>query len=278
MTTQRGMPERDLAPLDRGQDGLWFQTTGSGPDVLLVHAGIADSRMWEPQWRPVSREFRLTRVDLRGFGKSPRRVIDGAYHHDLARLLDRRGIDRTTVIGSSFGGNVALDFALTFPERTSALVLAGTLAGMTAPSPQLRALWAETDAAQAAGEIERGVELENRAWVDGPMRTPEAVDAGVRAAIGAMNHLVWERAIAESPPESSEPEIDRVSRLGEIMVPTLLIEGTLDQPDVGASMGQLARGIPHAERLRIPSVAHFPNMERPEEFNAVVLTFLKRVL
>jgi 3-oxoadipate enol-lactonase len=277
MTTQTDMSERDLAPLDMSENDLWFETAGAGQDVLLIHAGIADSRMWEPQWRPLSQEFRLTRVDLRGFGKSPRRVVDGADHIDLARLLDRRGSARTVVIGSSFGGNVALDFALTFAERTSALVLVGTLAGMTAPTPQLRAIWAETDAAQTAGEIERGVELENRAWVDGPLRTADEVDAGVRAAIGAMNRRVWERAIAGPPPERSEPPIDRVGRLGEITVPVLLIEGTLDQPDVGASMNRLAQGIPHAERLRIPDTAHFPNLERPAEFNAAVLAFLKRV-
>jgi 3-oxoadipate enol-lactonase len=278
MTTQRGASKRDLAPLENPDDNLWCETAGAGQDVLLVHAGIADSRMWEPQWRPLAQEYRLTRVDLRGFGKSPRRVVDGADHIDLARTLERRGIDRTVMIGSSFGGNVALDFTLTFAKRTSALVLIGTLAGMTAPTPQLRAIWAETDAAQAAAEIERGVELENRAWVDGPKRTPEEVDAGVRAAIGAMNRRVWQRTIAEPPPETSEPPIDSLGRLEEIAVPTLLIEGTLDQPDVGASMARLAQGIPHAERVRIPGAAHFPNLERPAEFNAAVLAFLKRVL
>jgi 3-oxoadipate enol-lactonase len=278
MTTQKGMSERDLAPLDTSENGLWFETVGAGQDVLLIHAGIADSRMREPQWRPLSQKFRLTRVDLRGFGKSPRRVVAGADHIDLVRLLDRRGIERIVVIGSSFGGNVALDFALTFAERASALVLVGTLAGMTAPTPQLRAVWAETDAAQTAGEIERGVELENRAWVDGPLRTADEVDAGVRASIAAMNRRVWERVIAGPPPERSEPPIDRVGRLEEITVPVLLIEGTLDQPDVGASMNRLARGIPHAERIRIPGAAHFPNLERPAEFNPAVLAFLKRVL
>lgn len=272
-TTQKAPSEPDRALLDE----LNSQAAGNGPAVLLIHAGITDARMWEPQWPSFTQAFRVIRADLRGFGKSARRTVDGADHHDLARLLDWLGIERVALVGSSFGGNVAVDFALTYPERTSALVLSGTLAGMTDPSPRLREIWNETDAAQTGGEIERGVELELRAWVDGPVRAPDEVDAEVRAAVRTMNRSIWERAIAEPPPETSEPPVDRVERLSEIAVPVLLVEGTLDQPDVAASMDRLAQGIPRAERICIPGTAHFPNLERPAAFNEAVLEFLPRV-
>ena len=246
--------------------------------MLFVHAGIADSSMWDRQWFDFLPFFSLIRTDLRGFGNAPARTVDGADHHDLRDLIERLGIDRVALVASSFGGNVAVDFALTYPDQISALVLVCTLAGMTEPSPGLREIWRSTDAALAAGEIEHGAELEIRAWVDGPRRAPNEVDARVRGAVRVMNRRIWERSVTEPGPKSSEPPIDRVARLGELSAPTLLITGAFDQPDVAASMNRLARDISHAERLLIANAAHFPNLERPAEFNAAVLDFLRWAL
>ena len=150
---------------------------------------------------------------------------------------------------------------------------------MTEPSPQLRELWTKTDAALAAGEIEQGVDLEIRAWVDGPFRAPDEVEPQVREAIREMNRRVWERAASEPPPASSEPPVDRVARLGEIAIPTLLIEGTLDQPDVAVSMEPAgARAFPRRARLLCRAPLDFPNIERAEIFNAALRDFLERVL
>lgn len=271
------MEDRDLRTSSGMIDGIAYETAGGGPSLLFIHSGIADSRMWEPQWTAFAAEFRVVRVDLRGFGKSGPRRAGAADHDDIVRVMDHLGVDSAVLVGSSFGGNVAVDLALTHPARVRALVLAATLAGMIEPGPELTRVWEESEAAFEAGELDRGVEIELRAWVDGPRRTPEQVDPDVRAFVRTMNRAIWERAAAEEQIADDAPEIDRARRLGEIKIPALLIEGELDQPSVEASMNRLAGELARAERVVVRGAAHFPNLEGPESFNDAARAFLARL-
>ena len=88
---------------------LHVEHAGSGPPVVLIHAGVADSRMWDPQWAAWQTRFALTRLDLRGFGRSGAPVGSFSHAGDVAALLDGAGIDRAHVVGASFGGLVALE-------------------------------------------------------------------------------------------------------------------------------------------------------------------------
>ena len=102
---------------------LHVEAAGNGDAVVLVHAGICDSRMWEPQWAPYAARFRVVRYDLRGFGRSPLepgRYSDGA---DLVALLEENG--PASVVGVSVGGRIALEAALARPELVERLVLVG---------------------------------------------------------------------------------------------------------------------------------------------------------
>ena len=100
---------------------LHHEVAGDGPDVLLLHAGIADSRMWEPQFHALAREYRVTRLDLPGFGNSP--VPDGEYvMADLvAEVLDAVAADSVTVVASSMGAWVSLELATLHPHRVDEL-------------------------------------------------------------------------------------------------------------------------------------------------------------
>jgi 3-oxoadipate enol-lactonase len=102
---------------------LSHDVAGNGPPVLLLHSGVCDRRMWDPQWDALSRRFRAIRCDLRGFGDTPLPAERFSNIEDLSSLLDHEGIGETAVVGSSFGGRVALGFASTYPERVTALVL-----------------------------------------------------------------------------------------------------------------------------------------------------------
>jgi 3-oxoadipate enol-lactonase len=98
-------------------------TAGDGSDVLLLHAGVCDRRMWEPQWDALTRGFRAVRCDLRGFGDTPLAAEEFSYADDVHHLLDRLGVEATAIVGSSFGGRVALGFASSDPGRVAKLVL-----------------------------------------------------------------------------------------------------------------------------------------------------------
>ena len=122
-------------------------------------------------------------------------------------------------------------------------------------------------------DIARAVEISLELWTDGPGRLPEQAPPEVRERVREMTTRNWQRpddeAQAETPPVPLEPPA--VGRLSEIRVPTLVILGELDAPN---PLEQLAAEIPGANKVVMAETAHHPFMERPAEFNRIVLDFL----
>lgn len=262
----------EMAPL------LAHDRIGTGPPLVLLHAGIADRRMWEPQVAGLSHAFTLIPVDLRGFGESPPATGEYAHHVDLAALLDHLGLERVGVAGCSFGGEVAARFALTNPERTGALALIATRAGAIRPSKEVMQAWDDADTAFEQGDLEGAIEIELRTWVDGPFRAPDAVDPVLRERVREMNRANWQRDAAETPSPELPFEPPARERVQELKMPVLLVSGALDQPDVARSMAVLTSRIPTARSVTIEHAAHLPTMERPEVCNAELLAFFQAAL
>ena len=249
---------------------LWYEDSGEGPPLVLIHAGIADSRMWDGQVAAFAQRYRVIRYDVRGFGRSP--MPPGPYSNveDLHALLQTLGVERASLVGLSMGGGIALDFALEYPEMVDALVLAASGLGGFQWSDALKQDWAEEDAALEAGDLARAAEINLRMWVDGPARTPDEVDPAVRARVREM--LLAASHADDGEQQRLEPPA--IARLGEIRVPALVIVGDRDQPDMLAVADRLAGGIAGARKVVVPGVAHMVNMERPEEFSRMVRDFL----
>ena len=260
-------------------DGIHAETAGDGPAVVLVHAGICDSGMWDAQWRTLPAGRRIVRFDMRGFGRSP--VPSAAYSHarDLIAVMDAAGISQAALVGASMGGRVALEVALAAPARASALVLVGSgLPGHEWSAP-VREYWAAEEAAIERGDLAAAAEVNVRFWVDGPARRPDEVDAGVRRRAHAMQLRALELQVPayERDGDLEEPLVpDAGDRLGEVGHPALVIVGEADQPDIHAIGERLAVGIPGARTATIPDAAHLPSMERPELFDSLVTAFLSR--
>ncbi|HEU5011037.1 MAG TPA: alpha/beta fold hydrolase [Roseiflexaceae bacterium] len=265
------MAETQVGYADVNGARLYYEAAGEGHPLVLIHAGICDSRMWDEQVVVFAPHFRVIRYDVRGFGRS--RMPDGpfAQHQDLHALLACLEVKRAHIIGVSMACTIALEFALAYPDMVSSLVLVA--AGIDdEPSDLLRQRWQAIEAAIKAGDRARAVELELRLWVDGRGRTPEQVDRQVRELVRAMNtgNFANEKEHAESqhldPPASA--------RLGEIHVPTLIVYGDLDVPDVLESADMLVNGIAGAQKVVMPGTAHLPSLEQPDVFNRVVMGFL----
>jgi pimeloyl-ACP methyl ester carboxylesterase len=143
------------------------------------------------------------------------------------------------------------------------------------PDAGLPKQWDELVAADEAGDLERVSELEVQIWVDGPERQPEHVSATVRDLVGEMNLIALKNEALELG-EELPPEQPTVDRLVEIRAPSLVIVGDLDQPLTIARVDLLERKLPNVRKVVMPGVAHLPNMERPEEFNRIVLDYLER--
>ncbi len=255
---------------------LWFEASGSGPDVLLIHPGLWDSRTWDLQMPVlVGAGYRVTRYDLRGYGRSSRPTGERYSHvSDLFAVLDAAGAERAAFVGCSMGGGIAIDAALTQPDRTWALVpVAAGLGGFESTAEE-DDWWAERDApieaAIAAGDLERARELQLEIWA--PRGTDDP--AGRRIRQIALDNL-HELTMDESGAEELDPPAAR--RLREIDVPTLVIEAELDPPDM-RRIGQLiAAEVLDARRVTIARADHVVNLREPAAFDAALLPFLDEV-
>ncbi len=169
-------------------------------------------------------------------------------------------------------GSIAIDFTLDSPAMVNALILvAPGVNGYDSDSVQSeeeKAMFQEIEAAFESDDLERAIELETRAWVDGPQRTPEQVDPQVRKRAYNMNLQNNRRAVGIEWPATQKLAPPAFGRLSEIRVPTLLVIGDGDVRETS---------IPGARKAVMHGVAHLPNMERPAEFNQLVLDFLKTV-
>jgi pimeloyl-ACP methyl ester carboxylesterase len=242
--------------------------------VLLVHAGIADRRMWDPQWPALTERFRTIRLDLRGHGRSDPPRAAHTPHEDLLAVLDAAGADRAALVGCSYGGSLAVDTALARPDRVRALVLAACgPSGKPAP-PELREASAAADALyEEAGDLEGACEAELRIWVDGPSRTPDQTPAAVREAVREMNLLAWQ-AVEHSVWDERRLDPPAVGRLSEIGIPTVVIAGLLDQPHAIDGCQMLAAGIAGARLVEYPDAAHMVTMEHAPDVTTLLLDFL----
>jgi 3-oxoadipate enol-lactonase len=254
---------------------LAHEVAGSGPALLLVHAGIADRRMWDDQVRPFAEAgWTVVRADLPGFGETPLPDRPVALWAALRDLLDHLGVERAVVVGCSLGGRAAVDLALAAPDRVRALVLVGSgLAGHRFGEPALFELWDRSEDALERGDHREAARVEVDTWVVGMDRDPAAVDPEVRRRVTEMLLVAY----AHGEADLEEPDPPAAGRLGQVAAPTLVLVGEHDRPDLHAMAAALAGGIAGAERVDLPGTAHLPNMERPAEFNRVVLEFLGKL-
>lgn len=252
----------------------YSEVAGDGPELVLLHEGICDSRMWDPQWEKYAQSHRLMRLDFRGFGQTPLEPGPFASARDVLGLMDRHGFERAALVGVSLGGRVALEVAVAAPDRVSALILVGSGLHGHDWSKEMHAIWEAEEAALREGDLDGAVDVVLRTWVAGPGRELEDVDPGVRNRVAEMQRRAFELQASIEDDEELLVE-DLAQRLGEIQVPTLVLVGEEDVPDIQAIAERLAREIAGARLERIADTAHVPSMERPEEFDRLVLGFLK---
>jgi 3-oxoadipate enol-lactonase len=256
------------------QDGtLYYEEKGAGPSLVLLHAGIADSRMWQAQFDPFAEHFHTVRCDLRGYGSSP--LPDGpfSYSEDVLALVEALDLAPVWLIGASFGAQVAVDFYLSYPNRVRGLVLVAPVVSGFEPSGEVEQFNRQEEALLDEGKLAEATELNLRMWVDGPYRAREEVDPAVRNRVAEMQFQAFSQPVPENAAllKLSPPAMDR---LAEIHVPLLVIAGELDVPAFVLFSETLADQVPGAKRVVIPGTAHMVSMEVPAVFNQLVLAFI----
>jgi pimeloyl-ACP methyl ester carboxylesterase len=236
-------------------------------DVLLLHAGIADRRMWEPQVEALEAAGHAALApDLPGFGDASLEPGTIDYVSFVAGQLE----SRAAVVGCSFGGRIALELALARPELVERLILVGAGLGSWEWSEAAQAGFAEEEAALERGALVEAAEQQAGMWL------APATSEEVRALTVAMTIRSYDQQLpVEGAVKSVWPEPSAEARLEEITAPTLVVVGSEDVEDILVMAERLAATIPDARLETIAGAGHLPSLERPEELNRLLLDFLR---
>ena len=262
---------------DIAATSIHYEGRGQGYPAAAIHAGIANMGMWDEQMDALGEHYRMIRYDIRGWGRSAEN--DQAYsdHGDLYALLSYLEVERAVLIGASFGGSIAIDLALAHPKVVGALVLVGPdLGGYEFTRKGHEREHEALQAAYEMGDKEPAAEYAAQIWIDGQGRTSEDVAEHVRARALEMIRHTFDLPDGEGNRMELEPPA--IGRLDEIDIPVLVVLGEYDQPDIYAISRLVHRTVPNARVEIIKDAAHLPNMEKPAEFNEVVLDFLTHQL
>ncbi|MFI8100917.1 alpha/beta fold hydrolase [Streptomyces sp. NPDC086023] len=268
---------------------------GAGPAVVLLHSGVCDRRMWEPQAAAlVAAGHRVLRPDLRGYGQTPAASRPYSDAGDVLALLDSLGIGAAAFVGASFGGRVALELAAGAPERVRALALLCPARAGFEPGPELTALWEREDALLEAGDVEAAVALNVEHWV-GPEATAEA-----RALVAAMQRRAFELQLAALGQDGEQPGSDAegtvtegdtdagegapagaeagapglADGLARVDAPALVVGGAHDFADFRGIAAEVAALLPRARHVELDWAGHLPAVERPADTSALLVDFL----
>jgi 3-oxoadipate enol-lactonase len=252
-----------------GLDGIYCEVAGSGPPIVFTHDGMLHSESWDAQFDAFAGGYRVARWDRRGYGRSPRPTEPFSSVEDLATVVRAMADAPATLIGCSFGAYYSVQCALDHPALVAGLVLVGPIITGLPLSEHFLTRGGRGRPAPDAQPAERIAYYSERdPWLIAPANT--AARGRFRAMLTAYPHNLqppFELMRPQDPPAA-------LPRLGEIAVPTLVLAGEQDIPDVHAHCGAIEAGIPGARRVVLAGSGHLPHLEVPDAFNRVVHEFL----
>jgi pimeloyl-ACP methyl ester carboxylesterase len=192
---------------------------------------------------------------------------------DVLALMDALRIrEAPHVVGCSIGGGLAIDFALSHPDRVAKLVLVGAGVSGQPYDDKYDELFAEVTAAEETKDLDVLNDAEMKLWLVGPGRAVGQVDQKLRDLFLDMNGIALKSDFASAPAKKLDPPA--YGRLAEIKAPTLVIVGDEDLSEIRDTADLLVSKIPGARKAVIRDAAHLPNLEHAEKFNRLVLDFL----
>jgi pimeloyl-ACP methyl ester carboxylesterase len=253
--------------VDNGK--IFYESSGEGPVLILMHDGLVHREIWDHQFSHFAQNYRVIRYDRRGYGKSS--PAEGIYSNidDLSRLYAVLDVDRACLIGMSSGGALAIDYTLQYPDRVNCLALIGAVVGGFPYTKHFR---------QRGGHLPSGLETDESTRAYYAKEDPYTIFRKNEAASRRVTELIEKNPISgnrgPSPPRSEEPAY---RRLAEIDVPTLIVVGEFDIPDVHAHAGAINAGIVQSKRDVIPRSGHLIPIEQPQLFNDALTELLNYV-
>jgi len=247
---------------------LYFEECGSGPEaVVLIHDGIVHSAVWDDVWPEFCKKFHTIRYDRRGYGRTPPSTTWYTEVEDLAALLRQRKVSRAVLVGSSHGGELSIDFGLQYPKVVEQLVLVGAVVnGMPYSDHFLNRGMANSQPFEK-NDVAGG--LAN--WAKDKYLLAPGHDAAQKRLLA----LLTANPQDMTHNDYFRPTMPAIGRLHEIRVPTLILVGDADIPDVHAHAGAIEAGISGSKRVVISDAGHLMYLEKPEQFSRLVIGFIE---
>jgi pimeloyl-ACP methyl ester carboxylesterase len=254
------------------KDGkLYYEIAGQGDEtIVFIHDGLVHGEIWENQFSVFADQYRVIRYDRRGYGRSPKPEEPYSNIEDLYQVLTFLNIDKAILIGMSAGGGLVIDFTAEHPDKVSSLVVVGAVVGGFSYSDHF---------------LTRGGRLQASDYSN-PEKLLHYFVKEDPYEIAPQNREVKDKlwTLMQAYPQNIDfsknrlqaiPERKAIDILNEIQVPTLIVIGESDIPDVFVHAGAIESGIPFAQKVIIQNAGHLVPFEQPEIFNTQVLNFLK---
>ena len=261
-----------------GGGRLYYEESGKGETVLLLHGHSLDSRMWDEQWRPFSKHHHVVRMDFRGYGRSSEQREDLQMTHvdDVLTLMDSLHVQQAHVVGLSMGAFVAGDMLAMHPERMLTCVMAsGGIRNCKGPSEPMDSAESQKRDREITALQEKGVQRMKEEWFQQLMATGGAQKERMRKPLRQMIHdwTAWQPQHKEVRLFYGKEAWQQLKMRGKTDVPTLFLRGANELKGNRREPAE-QRYLSHSQFIILEDCGHMMNMEQPKKFNRAVLDFI----
>lgn len=261
---------------------LYYEIVGEGDPIVLVHGNFGDRRHWDYQFTPLSKNHKIIRYDIRGYGKSAMPKSDEAYadNEDLKSLLRFLKVEKAHICGVSAGSSIAIDFALEYPDLCNSLISIAPWVGgygfgeyKTPNSDSLFAIFSMVFKTVK----NKGTRAATDYWwtgnhsVKNTVKSPAILDSLLEMGY---EYSYWAFLNENKKQHLSPPAIQR---LNEIKIPTLIVTAEYDIDACKEVADILKKNIANSTKISINDAGHLMNMEKSDEFNRLILEFINQV-
>jgi len=239
---------------------IYYEESGSGSAIVLLHDGLLDSASWDEVWRPLARKYHVIRYDRRGYGRSDPATSPFSPAEDLAKLLRHLKVEHALIAGSSSGGALAIDFAIKHPKMVDGLFLIGPVLHGMEYSAEF-----QTRANRNNEPMKRDdVRAMARNWSQDRFLI---AGANENARQKLYEHLLANADKLEKYDSGLEEKLlpPASKRLAEIKASTVILEGDHDIADVHAHCDAIKAGISGSKRIVVNEAGHLIQLEKPDE-------------